>query len=143
MFCAVFGKSSNLNGNIIDELESNESKLSPNNAFFSQMSVDDLERIDSVSKALMMSVKRKNDGSGDQQNLSIGAGDGTKNATIDEASALNAIGDLAEKELLKLYYGRLLMRSNGNIKLAAETAGINPSTFRSRLSKVGVSSRES
>jgi len=139
MFCAVFGKNSNLNANIIDELESSESKFTPENSYFYRLSEDKKERLATVSKALMMSIKRKNDGNGDGQDPSIEAGDGTKNTTIDKASALNAIGDLAEKDLLKLYYERLLMRSNGNIKLAAEAADINPSTFRSRLSKVGVS----
>ena len=140
MFCAVFGKNSNLNANIIDELESNESRFTPENSYFYRLSEDKKERLATVSKALMMSIKRKNDGNGDGQDPSIEAGgDGTKNTTIDKASALNAIGDLAEKDLLKLYYERLLMRSNGNIKLAAEAADINPSTFRSRLSKVGVS----
>ena len=139
IFCAVFGKSSNLNANIIDELESNESKFSPNNAFFSQMSVDDLERFDSVAKALMMSIKSKNNGNGDGQEAAIGAGDSIDNIAVDGASTVNSIGDMTEKDLLKLYYEQLLKQSNGNIKMAAVTAGLNPSTFRSRLGKVGVS----
>ena len=103
------------------------------------MSVDDLERFDSVAKALMMSIKSKNDGSGDSQETGNGAEDGIDNIAIDEASTVNSIGDMTEKDLLKLYYEQLLKQSNGNIKMASETAGLNPSTFRSRLGKVGVS----
>jgi hypothetical protein len=137
MFCAVFGIKPNLDANIIDKLESSESKFTPENSHFYRLPEDTKERLATVSKALMMS--KKNNGNGDGQDPAIRAGEGMDSTPNEEADPIGAIGEMTEKDLLKLYYEQLLLRSNGNIKLAAETAGINPSTFRSKLGRVGVS----
>jgi transcriptional regulator with AAA-type ATPase domain len=49
--------------------------------------------------------------------------------------------DLRENELLKVYYSQLLRKTGYHIKSAADLAGLNQSTFRSKLKKLGVKNK--
>jgi DNA-binding NtrC family response regulator len=151
LFCAIFGQPVNEDGNIVDVLESARPE-SFNDVVFMDLSPDEMKRLHSVIRAIMMSQKGVHLGGDDYPESLLDfwnalegkkkkldeSQNGIDNKPSDEADPLNTIDDLKEKELLKMYYERLLKRSNSNVKMAAEYAGLNPSTFRSKLSKMGV-----
>jgi transcriptional regulator with AAA-type ATPase domain len=155
LFLRLFGQKGYKNSNFIDDLDSANYDLHIIN-YLKKIAPREGKELYSLVRAIMMSIKgiyydggeypedlnefwnalEEQKKRSDDPNHKEG-----KRVEIKEGH-LDFIENFNEKELLKIYYQKLLKRSNNNIKLAAEMAGHEYSTFRSRLIKIGVPFRK-
>jgi DNA-binding NtrC family response regulator len=69
--------------------------------------------------------------------------DSDDNETANIAGGASDIWCLEEDELRKMYYEGLLKKTGGNVRMASKLAGVNETTFRSRMDALQVNYKKS
>jgi hypothetical protein len=149
-FCGLFLQDTAKDDNILASMK--ECSFSHFDISQLDYSVSDEGRIQKLVKNIMRYLKGiKSPINEPADDLSFGetwialeeiSNEGSSNNAIKEEEALRVISNLKEQDLLKLYYQKLLVRSNGNISRASRMAGVPESTFRDRMNAVGIKFRK-
>ena len=152
-FCGLFMQNPQKNSNVLanlDDCDIEYHDLSP-----LEYSGDHQEQVNNLSKAIMQFIKKVTmdhpmvnasphyfwDELVDFEEIVEAEEEVDKENRSNEPQTTDVL-DLTQNELLRVYYSQLLRKTDYHIRSAADLAGLNQSTFRSRMKKLGIKNKK-